>query len=139
MGRVNYGTHLEDRKGLVGDIEVIYPEADWCRKKHFGYDIYALPLETLPKEYKDEACENTPAFYRYTFTADELHDTVLNLDGFTRGVAFVNGFNLGRHWTVEHSPNKLFIPAPLLKKGVNEIVVFDVLANGNEKNLIFGE
>ena len=139
MGRVNYGTHLEDRKGLVGDIEVIYPEADWCRKKHFGYDIYTLPLETLPKEYHDEVTENTPALYRYTFTADNICDTVLNLSGFTRGVAFINGFNLGRHWTTEHSPNKLFIPAPLLKKGVNEIVVFDVLANGNEKNLTFGE
>lgn len=139
MGRVNYGTHLEDRKGLVGDIEVIYPEADWCRKKHFGFDIYTLSLDTLPEKYEDEALENTPALYRYIFTAEELHDTVLKLEGFTRGVAFINGFNLGRHWTVEPSPNKLFIPAPLLKKGTNEIVVFDVLANKNEKRLTFGE
>ncbi len=139
MGRVNYGNFLEDRKGLIGDIEIVYPEADWCRKKQFGYNIYTLPIDKLPQKFDEKAIDNNPVFYRYTFKVDEAHDTVMNLQGFTRGVVFINGFNLGRHWTIENSPNKLFIPAPLLKIGTNEIVVFDVLANSEEKQITFGE
>ena len=30
----------------------------------------------------------------------EAKDTFLRLDGWTKGVAFVNGFNLGRYWPV---------------------------------------
>lgn len=65
----------------------------------------------------------------------EKHDTVLRLTGFTRGVAFVNGVNLGRHWAAENSCNKLFVPAPFLKEGENELVIFDVLANANGKTV----
>ena len=61
------------------------------------------------------------------------------LEGFTRGVAFINGFNLGRHWDIENSDNKLFIPAPLIKEGKNQIVVFDVLHKDCPKKLTFGE
>jgi beta-galactosidase len=51
----------------------------------------------------------------------------------------INGFNLGRHWTIEHSDNRLYIPAPLLREGENTIVVFDVLANEKEKSVFLGE
>lgn len=34
---------------------------------------------------------------------------------------FVNGFNLGRLWEIGPRP-KLYLPAPLLKAGLNEIV-----------------
>ena len=73
--------------------------------------------------------------YLYEVEVEECADTLLRLEGFTRGVAFVNGFNLGRHWTIEHSENKLFVPAPLLRPGKNQIVVFDVLANSNPKSV----
>lgn len=138
MGRVNYGVRLEDRKGLVGDI-VLHDLEYNVYMKPFGYDIYSFELDTLPEKYSEEPKINAPAFYKYTLNADEPRDTVLKLSGFTRGVAFINGFNLGRHWTIEHSPNKLFIPAPLIKEGENEIVIFDVLATNDEKKLSFGE
>ena len=36
----------------------------------------------------------------------------------------VNGFNLGRYWNV--GPQKtLYVPAPLLREGENEVIVFD--------------
>ena len=41
-----------------------------------------------------------------------------------KGCVFVNGFNIGRFWEI--GPQKrLYIPAPLLKKGENEIIVFE--------------
>jgi len=138
MGRVNYGVRLKDRKGLVGDINLHDLEYNVFMKP-FGYDIYSVELDTLPENYCDEPMINAPAFYKYVLHAESARDTVMHLEGFTRGVAFINGFNLGRHWTVENSPNKLFIPAPLIKEGENEIVIFDVLATGDEKKITFGE
>ncbi len=138
MGRVNYGIRLKDRKGLVGDINLFDIEYN-VYAKIFGFDVYSIELDRLPEVYDKKAQENAPALYKYEFTAEELTDTVLRLDGFTRGVVFLNGFNLGRHWTVEHSENKLYIPAPLLKEGVNELIVFDALANEKEKRVFLGE
>jgi beta-galactosidase len=138
MGRLNFGARLIDRKGLVGDIVVHDYEYD-AKPKAFGFDIYSIELDILPDSYCDTAVKNAPAFYKYEFEAEETADTILHLKGFTRGVAFINGFNLGRHWTIKNSPNMLFIPAPLLRKGKNEIVVFDVLATDCEKKLHLGE
>ncbi len=138
MGRVNYGVRLEDRKGLVGDI-VLHDLEYNVYMKPFGYDIYSIELDTLPEVYSEAPEINAPAFYKYVLNADKARDTVIHLSGFTRGVAFINGFNLGRHWTIENSPNKLFIPAPLIKEGENEIVIFDVLATREKKKIRFGE
>ena len=40
------------------------------------------------------------------------------------GLMILNGFNLGRYWEI--GPQKrLYIPAPLLKTGRNEIILFE--------------
>jgi beta-galactosidase len=36
----------------------------------------------------------------------------------------VNGFNLGRYWEIGPQQT-LYVPAPMLKKGKNEIIVFE--------------
>ena len=138
MGRVNYGIRMKDYKGIVGNItlhDMLYNVDNVL----LGYNVYSLSLDSLPTSYSAKATVNQPAFYKYELNVDSACDTVMHLDGFTRGVAFVNGFNLGRHWDIENSPNKLFIPAPLLQRGKNEIVIFDVLHKDADKKLIFGE
>ena len=134
MGRINYGMLLKDPKGLMGEL-VVYDGEYGLYAKTFGYEIYSLELETLPERYDTAVQMNAPAMYCYEVDIDSRADTLLRLEGFTRGVAFLNGFNLGRHWTIEHSENKLYIPAPLLKEGINRIVVFDVLANDGPKTV----
>ncbi|WP_287281959.1 beta-galactosidase family protein [Treponema sp.] len=120
-GRVNFGPALEtQRKGIEGYMIL---------NDHLqhGYDIYSLPLDEKQLSKIDFAKgfnEGCPAFYKYEFEADELCDTFLEAKGFEKGVAFVNGFNLGRYWNI--GPQKrLYIPAPLLKKGKNTIIIFD--------------
>ena len=93
----------------------------------------------LPTKFDSKVKVNEPALYQYEINVDKKADTILRLDGFTRGVAFVNGFNLGRHWTIEHTENKLYIPAPLLNEGKNEIVIFDVLATDKEKKVVLSK
>lgn len=135
LGRVNYGVRLKDYKGLVGDIEYFDKGYD-VHSKFFGYEIYGVDLDKLPEKYQTQIKANQPAFYKYELDIDEPRDTVLFLIGFNRGVAFVNGFNLGRHLNADKENAKLYIPAPLLKKGKNEIVVFDVLSTDEEKHAV---
>lgn len=41
-----------------------------------------------------------PVFYDGTLSIAKPSDTFMSLRGWTKGVAFVNGFNLGRFWPV---------------------------------------
>ena len=119
MGRVNFGPYLElQRKGIDHCVQI-------NGHMHNNWMQYTLPLDNIEKldfgkEYKD----GTPAFFKFEFDADECADTFLDLEGWGKGCAFVNGFNIGRFWKI--GPQKrLYIPAPLLIKGKNEIVVFE--------------
>ena len=121
IGRENFGTNLEhQRKGIADGIKI-------NGRRCFGMNIYALTLDekqigriNFDSGYK----ENLPAFYKFILNADECGDTFIQLDGFGKGVVFVNGFNLGRFWEI--GPQKrLYIPAPLLKMGENTIIVFE--------------
>lgn len=124
MGRENFGTGLESqRKGISGGIKI-------NDHRYFGIDIFPLPLdeEQIAKvsecEFSDAADKNSPAFHKFIFDADEAGDTFIELDGFGKGCVFINGFNLGRFWEI--GPQKrLYIPAPLINSGKNEIIVFE--------------
>ena len=85
-----------------------------------------MPLKDLsPLKYQGQKKDKLPAFFRGYLEVDEPADTFLSMEGWGKGVVLVNGFNLGRYWNI--GPTKtLYIPAPLLKKGRNEIVVFEL-------------
>lgn len=121
MGRENFGTELEkQRKGIANGVKI-------NDHRQFNYEIYPLSLNENQLEKLDFDSgyfEGVPAFYKFEFEADETCDTFLDTDGFGKGVAFVNGFNIGRFWEI--GPQKrLYIPAPLLNKGRNVIVIFE--------------
>ena len=82
--------------------------------------------------------EGLPAFYKFEFEVEEIGDTFLETEGFSKGCAFVNGFNLGRFWEI--GPQKrLYIPGPLLKKGKNEIILFETEGKSAEYIRLCGE
>ena len=129
IGRENFGTGLENqRKGIMGGVKV----NDY---RYFGYEIFPLPLDEnqLGKiDFSSGYQVNVPAFYKFEFDAQELCDTFLDTDGFGKGCAFINGFNLGRFWEI--GPQKrLYIPAPLLKKGKNTLILFETEGKAAEK------
>jgi beta-galactosidase len=52
-------------------------------------------------------------------------DTFLDTSEFTKGELWLNGRTLGRIWNI--GPQKtLYAPEPWLRKGRNEVVVFDL-------------
>lgn len=121
LARENFGTNLENqRKGISGGVKI-------NEQRHFGFDIYPLPLDVPQIERIDftRGCaEHTPAFYCFDFDVDEPADTFLDTGGYGKGCAFINSFNLGRFWEI--GPQKrLYIPAPLLKRGRNRIILFE--------------
>jgi beta-galactosidase len=65
-----------------------------------------------------------PLFHRGSFTLEKPTDTYLDASSLAKGFVWVNGHNLGRTWDI--GPQRsLFVPAPWLRKGRNEVVVFD--------------
>lgn len=118
MGRVNFGVELLDRKGLLGNA--------WLgRHALFDWEIFPLPLSDLSKlSFTPAAATDGPAFYRGRFSIDQPADTFLALPGWTKGCAWVNGFHLGRYWAI--GPQRtLYLPAPLLRRGENELLLFE--------------
>lgn len=121
LGRINYGGSLlspSQSKGIKGGIMLDL-------HFHTGVEHYSLELNNIDKvDFTKGYKEGVPAFYEYKFNVDELGDTFLNCEGFGKGCAFINGFNLGRFWEVG-PVGYLYIPAPLLKKGENTLVMFE--------------
>lgn len=119
MGRVNYGPYMKDRKGITEGVR-------FGRQFLSEWTTHPLPLRDLSGlEYAPGEQPKGPAFYRGSFEVDGPADTFIRLEGWTKGVVFVNGFNLGRYWNI--GPQKtLYVPAPLLREGSNEIVVFEL-------------
>ena len=121
MGRINYGTKLLDRKGLLEGVRL-------AQRFHYGWEIYPLTMEDLsrlPYECLSEG-RCAPAFLRGTLTVvGKPKDTFVRFEGFTKGFCVVNGFNIGRYFNPAGPQKTLYVPAPLLREGENEIVVFE--------------
>lgn len=135
IGRENFGTGLENqRKGISGGVKI-------NDHRQFGFEIYPLPLDEkqiAALDFGSGYNENAPAFYRFELDIDEPCDTFLDTDGFGKGCAFVNGFNIGRFWEI--GPQKrLYIPAPLLKIGKNTIVIFETEGKAADSIFLAGE
>lgn len=129
MGRVNYGHKLTaptQSKGLGrGAMADLHYIGNW--------EMYPLPLTGINGvDFSGSWQEGQPAFYRYLMELDELADTYLDMTGFGKGVVFVNNVNIGRFW--EKGPIlSLYLPKGYLKKGVNEIVVFETEGKYRER------
>ncbi len=119
MGRVNFGPMLErQRKGIDGSVQI-------NGHQHYYWKAYKLPMDDMSGvDFTKPHKAGTPGFYQFSFEVEEMADTFIALDGWGKGCVHVNGFNIGRFWEI--GPQKrLYIPAPLLKKGKNEILVFE--------------
>ncbi|KAI0099526.1 glycoside hydrolase family 35 protein [Daldinia grandis] len=138
LGRVDYwsresGTFvaLEDPyKGVKGNVTIGSEVVS-------GWDVYSLPLDAPPTENQPGSSEITagspPVFFRGSFKVDSggdidpaALDTFLEVPNGVKGSVWVNGFNLGRYWTVGPQQS-LYLPGTLLKPDAeNEIVVLEL-------------
>lgn len=136
MGRVNYGSYIADKKGILNGVYLNGDEV-------LHWTTTSLPLNNTNELQFIEVGSTTPptsaVFYKTSFSIDgsSPNDTYLLTDQWTKGVAIVNDFNLGRYWPVKGPQKTLYVPASVLKKGTNEVVLFEVDSAPNKGSTQF--
>ncbi|XP_059531948.1 beta-galactosidase-1-like protein 2 [Myotis daubentonii] len=130
-GRVNYGHNIdEQRKGLIGNIYL-----NNSPLKNFR--IYSLDMK---KSFFQRFSSSTwnlvpetpvlPAFFLGALpVALSPLDTFMKLEGWEKGVVFINGQNLGRYWNIGPQET-LYLPGAWLDQGINQVIVFEERAAG---------
>ncbi|OIH92989.1 MULTISPECIES: beta-galactosidase family protein [unclassified Curtobacterium] len=129
QGRVDYGPRIGEPKGLVGGVAVDgVPLARWTAAPLALDPIAPAALAALAETAPTGGDVLAgPTFAAGSFDLDGVDDRYLSLDGFRKGVAWVNGFCLGRYWS--RGPQQtLAIPGPVLREGRNELVVLELHA-----------
>ncbi|XP_023412775.1 beta-galactosidase-1-like protein 2 [Loxodonta africana] len=125
-GRVNYGENINDqRKGLIGDL---YLDGSPLKK----FRIYSLDMKksffqrfTINKWNTLPEVPTFPAFFLGGLSVGPSpSDTFLKLEGWEKGVVFVNGLNLGRYWNIGPQET-LYLPGAWLDPGINQVIVFE--------------
>ena len=128
QGRLNYGSGLRDYKGVT---EVFLNNArlpgPW---KMTGFRLDTVdPLLTPGSSLlsANGTLYDGPVVLRGDFViAGQPMDTYLNTVGWGKGVAFVNGRNLGRYWPLAGPQMTLYVPAAYLRTGQNQLVLVEL-------------
>lgn len=136
FGRINYGADIiYNTKGIIKPVLINGNEITG------GWQHYQLPMEQMPTVAKSAISvsagaklQNAPVVYSGTFDLEEVGDTFIDMQTWGKGIIFVNGRNLGRYWHVgpQHT---LYLPGAWLRKGQNEIVVFEQLNSKTQTSL----
>ncbi len=122
MGRINYGYHLKDPKGLTAPVRL-------GQQHIYHWQISCINHNDLSQlEFKREKFRfnKRPIFLKgYLTIENELIDTFIDMKGFKKGIVIVNGKVLGRYW--EKGPQQtLYLPKSFLVKGINEFIVLEL-------------
>lgn len=125
QGRVNFGERLDAQRKGLGALII-------DKHAHCQIESWSLPLDSLPDlpwaGGRLAETDRAPSFHRfqldYQREAPGYDDTFLRLDGWGKGVVWLNGHNLGRYWEI--GPQRaLYVPGPWLRDGQNEIIVLE--------------
>ncbi|KAI4501636.1 hypothetical protein M0802_003513 [Mischocyttarus mexicanus] len=127
QGHLNYGNKIHDFKGIFNVTLDRIPLSSW--------NITGFRLSNLNglNSFESKTIENGdlqkgPVFLRSYFqiTGQPL-DTYLDTTGWGKGVAYVNGYNLGRYWPLAGPQMTLYVPAPFLKSGENVLEILELI------------
>lgn len=136
MGRINFGRAIKDFKGITRNVELTVQMdgrpftcdlKDWeVFNLNDTYEFYkGMKFEPI-KQLTTENGQRIPGCYRATFNVKKPGDTFLNFESWGKGLVYVNGHGMGRIWEIGPQQT-LYIPGCWLKKGENEVLVFDIV------------
>lgn len=139
QGRINFQENF-DLKGILGGVTVQTFEEPYYEELR-DWTITGYPFDDYSKI---ESFIQTDGFRNQTFkngwlrdgpallsgelvieNVNQIADTWWDTTGWGKGVLFVNGFNLGRYWPLAGPQITMYIPAALLKQGVNTFVILE--------------
>uniref|UniRef100_A0A6M2DWQ0 Beta-galactosidase n=1 Tax=Xenopsylla cheopis TaxID=163159 RepID=A0A6M2DWQ0_XENCH len=134
LGRINYGNISAEYKGLNQNVE-------WGGRALNNWNITSVPL-TKPPQSKDYnfgigkreskgKLINGPIIYSVEFNLlvglDGIpRDTFLDMTNWGKGVAWINGHNLGRYWPAVGPQKTLYVPKPYLKHEKNLLEILEL-------------
>lgn len=147
QGRINFNV-ADDTKGILGTVSI--QKLDGEKLPLTNWNSTAFPLDTMNIEKLVEKytsrnvmplnsqsspiLRNGPVVYHGEFTVSDLGDTYLNPTGWGKGVAYVNGLNLGRYWPLAGPQLTMYVPNEILKLGINTIVLIEYQRINNDGN-----
>ncbi|TUE03120.1 Beta-galactosidase [Bagarius yarrelli] len=145
MGRVNYGKHINDFKGLVSNLTL----GDETLR---NWSLFSLSIDEVVREgllWDTPSLQDTdsahsdspptfylspPTFYGGTLEIpdqipDLPQDTYLQFPEWGKGQVWINGVNVGRYWPSRGPQLTLFVPACLLStQSPNNITLLELEA-----------
>lgn len=139
QGRINYDSMLEF-KGLTSNVtfdKVLlvhwnmtkFPLESYADIENYIKDDSNLGLSGYPTDHGGlMLLHGGPRIYYGTLNIKhkrETYDTYLNTTGWGKGVAFINGENIGRYWPLTGPQMTLYVPREVLRLGVNNIVLIE--------------
>lgn len=138
MGRVNFGRAIVDYKGISHNVTV----STTVQGHAATYDLKNWEISLIPDDYQTatnafkatqpkKAMHQFPSndkagYYKGNFTLTKVGDTFLNMETWGKGQVYINGHELGRFWYIGPQQT-LYVPGCWLKKGKNEIIVYDMV------------
>jgi beta-galactosidase len=140
QGRINFQI-ADDYKGIRGGVQIqsfddtvdtFYTLNDWTITG-FPFDNF-VDLESLARVSSgfeidsDGTASSGPIVFHASLIINELQeisDTYWDTTDWGKGFIFINGFNLGRYWSVGPQMT-IYIPKDLLKHGKNEIFIVEL-------------
>ncbi|KAK8762244.1 hypothetical protein V5799_026492 [Amblyomma americanum] len=136
QGRINYGDFIADPKGIVKNVTLDERTlTDWkmmpldLSKGNWLRDPGALEKIHRQGGRSVHVHNDGLSVYATTFALPEsqtAHDSFLRLSHWTKGVAFLNGFNLGRYWTPAGPQKTLYVPGVLFKQKDNILLIMEL-------------
>lgn len=135
MGRINYGRHINDFKGLVSNLTLGKNILqDWT--------MYSLSIDQVlsqgllgPSKMREAPQPpnlSLPTFYEGNFIIpdgipDLPQDTYIKLPKWRKGQVWINGINMGRYWPARGPQETLFVPATILSTtALNNVTVLEL-------------
>lgn len=123
LGRINFGPHLLDNnKGITKKVTFNNQELK-------GWEMYSLPfknLDSIKYQGTGQVSTEMPVLKKATFQLQTPLDAYLDMRHWGKGCVWINGHNLGRYWEIGPQQT-IYVPAEWLKKGGNDIEVFELL------------
>lgn len=136
MGHINFAQYLIDRKGITDRVTLDgmtlmnwetfnFPLDEGDIRNWVGKEAQVVAGSRGKKASSAVPRLTRGILFKGSFELDSTADTYLDISAFRKGYIWVNGHNLGRYWYVGPQ-QRLYCPAPWLKKGRNDVIVLDL-------------
>jgi beta-galactosidase len=126
QGRVNYGPRIGEPKGLIGPVTVNGEHLRGWQVLPLTLDDVASVAEALRSQPAGPVTALAgPAFARAVFDLPSVSDLYLSTAGLGKGIAWINGFCIGRYWS--RGPQRtLYVPGPVTRQAGNELIILEL-------------